>query len=109
LIIRKSELSNELLNEIDIHNVKLKLGMEVYHARIIPQTGVCYVQTLTVRTIYNDSFIGLDIISKYAQLVSNKNIGLTCFTNRTDANKVIKEAQKSGKIRKFKETESEDN
>jgi hypothetical protein len=95
--------------ELEVNGITLRLGTEVYHARIIPQTGICYVQTLLIRTIYDNSFVGLDTISKNAQIVANKNVGVSVFLHRADANSVIKEAQKSGKVRKFKESDSEEN
>jgi hypothetical protein len=108
MVSRKSEPSSELLEEIEVNGITLQLGMEVYHARIIPQTGICYVQTLKVRTIFDKSFVGLDTVSKTAQYITNNNIGVTVFLRRADANKVILDAQKSGKIRKFKEVDKGD-
>jgi hypothetical protein len=63
---------------------------------------------LKVRTIFDDSFVGLDLVTKTAQYITNNNVGTTVFLKRKDADKIILEAQKSGKIRKFKEVEKGD-
>lgn len=105
---RKTVQSNDIYEEREVNGVLIKLGMEVYHARIIPQTGICYVQTLKVRTIFDDSFVGLDLVTKNAQYITNNNVGITVFIKRKDAEKIVFDAQKSGKIRKFKEVDKGD-
>jgi hypothetical protein len=99
---------NEKLSEITINDITIKKGQEVYYARIIPKVGVCYVQTLIIRTIYETSFVGIDLITKTAQFIAANLLGTKVFLTRAEVNRVIKEAQKSGTIRKFK-SEDEDN
>lgn len=104
----KNKNTIEVLNKIEVNDIIINTGDEVYYSRIIPQVGVCYVQTLKVRTIYEDSLVGIDSVTKNAQLINNSSIGITLFTKRKDANKVIEEAKKSGKIRKFNEKEKDE-
>lgn len=95
------------LDEITINNITIKKGTEVFYARIIPRVGICYVQTLVVRTIYDTSFVAIDTVTKTAQFISNTLLGDRVFLKRSEASKVVKDAQKSGTIRKFKSEEEE--
>lgn len=104
----KYEPTVETYEEIIFNEILIKRGDEVYYARIIPQVGVCYVQNLRVRTIYVDSFVGVDTVTKNAQFLSGKCVGKTVFTKRNEAQKVVKEVQKSGSIKTFNSIERED-
>jgi hypothetical protein len=38
MINRKTVPSNDIYEEREVNGILIKLGMEVYHARVIPQT-----------------------------------------------------------------------
>ena len=95
------------ISSIVINDTCIQKGTEIFYARIIPQVGMCYVQALKVRTIYEDIIIGVDSVTKNVQVIDNKLIGVSAFTIRKQADKLVKNAQKSGKIRIFTKGEEE--
>ena len=80
------------------------IGNIVYFARIHHATGVYEVCELRVRTVYEDSFVGVDKDSKQAFLISNDSINDFVFSDRRDAVAVVNEAEK---LKKKLTTESE--
>lgn len=105
-------LDSITVNDITIHakNNESK-GTDVYYARIIPNCGICYVQELQVRYIYEDMFSAVDKLTKNAQLLNNSMLGESVFLLRKEANDLVKLAEKSGKIKKVskeKKTNEED-
>lgn len=100
-----NDINNITLESININETRITKGTELYYARIIPKVGMCYVQTLTVRTIYEDKIVGLDIITQNAQMVDLSFFGKTLFTIRKEAEKLVKETLKSGTINELKREE----
>lgn len=79
----------------------------VYYARIQPTLGVYDVLELIVRTVETDWFTGMDKRDKRVYLFNNKDINKTVFTDRKEALKLVKEAEKNKKIITF-ETDYEE-
>lgn len=108
-----SKNKNELLDSITVNGITIysntteHQGTQVYYARILPTVGICYVQTIKVRSIYDDVFIGVDAVTKMSPIIENKYLGVTAFTDRKHAEKLVKEAQKSGRVKQFKERKDE--
>lgn len=93
------------IESLTIDEITITKGMELYYARIIPRVGLCYAQTLMVRTIYEDSIVGIDTTTKTAPLINLSSLGRTLFTRRKSAEKLVKETLKSGVIREMKNEE----
>lgn len=88
------------MNGITIHSkTSITEGDTVYYARIIPQCGLCVVEELNVRYIYENIFTALNKITKNVLPISNNLLGTYCFTTRKEAQKVIDKAKKSGLIK----------
>lgn len=69
----------------------------VYYARIIKEVGMYEILELKLRTVTEDYFVGTDKDTKHAYLFNNSSIGKTVFTDRKDALKLVKEAEKNKK------------
>lgn len=82
-------------------------GDKVYYARIIPRVGIYDLYDLTVRTVEEDWFVGIDKRDKHAYLFSTKSIGKTIFLDRNEALNIVKEAEKH-KIKIDEETDYEE-
>jgi len=100
-------MDNKPIDSVKFENTIITKGTELYHARIIPRVGMCYVQTLKVRTIYENSIVGIDSTTKNAQVINISDFNITVFLHRKQADKLVKETQKSGLIKSFK-NEGED-
>lgn len=70
-------------------------GDIIYYARIHPETGIYDLCELRIRTIYPDSFVGVDKISKVAHLIDIDSEFV--FDSRDEALKLVKEAEKTKK------------
>ena len=75
----------------------LNKGDIVYYARIIPSTGIYDLCELKIRTIYPDSFVGVDKHTKQALVCDLSDCDIKVFERRNDALKVIQEAEKNKK------------
>lgn len=75
----------------------LKRKDVVYYARIQPSLGVYDVLELIVRTVETDWFTGMDKRDKRVYLFNNKDLNKTVFTDRKEALKMVKEAEKNKK------------
>lgn len=73
------------------------IGDIVYWARIHHQTGIYDLCEIRVRTVYPDSFVGVDKDSKQAFLLNYDDCDEFVFDNRADALKVLQEAEKKKK------------
>lgn len=69
----------------------------VYYVRIYPTVNTYDLCELRVRTLYEDSFVGVDQEEKRAYLISYDQIGETVFTSRAKALEVIGIAEKNKK------------
>lgn len=74
--------------------VQLNKGDKVYYARIMPKIGVYEVYDLTVRTVTDTWFVGIDKKDKRAFLLDIDSIGEIVFFDRRDAVNEAKEAEK---------------
>lgn len=55
---------------------------KLYYARILPSTGTYEVCELTVRTVEEDYFVGVDKRDKHAYLLPYFEIDKTAFVDR---------------------------
>lgn len=69
-------------------------GSTVYYARIHHETGIYELCELHVRTVYADSFVGVDTQSKVAYYISFEDCDVFVFDNRNDALHVVQKAEK---------------
>lgn len=72
----------------------LNKGKIVYFARIVPQTNIYEVCELTIRTIADDYFVGVDNRDKHAHLLTYDTLNKVVFINRNTALKIVHEAEK---------------
>lgn len=70
----------------------------IYSARIIPNVGIYEVCELTIRTVGDTWFSGVDKRDKHVYLFSNSEIDKKIFYDRKKCLKVVKEAEKHKKI-----------
>ena len=66
----------------------------MYITRIMPTLGIYDLCELTIRTIGENYFVGIDKHDKRARLFSPSDIDSIVFSNRKDALMKIKEAEK---------------
>ena len=77
----------------------LTKGQKLYYARIIPTVNIYEVCDLSIRTIADTYFTGIDKHDKHVYLFSYKDIGQIVFKNRKEAlDKVL--AMEENKIAK---------
>lgn len=74
--------------------VDLKKKDTVYYARIMPSVGIYDLLDINIRTVAETYFVGVDKRDKRAYLFNNDALGKTVFTDRKEALKVVKEAEK---------------
>lgn len=74
--------------------INLKKKDIVYYTKIMPSVGVYDLCELTIRTVENDYFVGIDKSDKHAYLFGYNSINKTIFKDRKVALKIIKEAEK---------------
>lgn len=72
-------------------------GDRIYYARILAPVGMYEVYDLVVRSVGDTWFSATDSKTKQAFLFDNKDIGNTIFTDRNEALKKVKEAEKNKK------------
>ncbi len=72
-------------------------GSIVYFARVHHETGIYEVCELKVRTVYPDTFVGVDKDTKRAFLLGFDECDIHVFDEREDALRVVKEAEKNKK------------
>lgn len=76
----------------------LKKGDKVYYARIMPNLGLYEVCELTIRTVEDNYFVGLENISKRAHLFTYKSFDKDIiFKNRKECLAKVKESEKCKK------------
>lgn len=85
----------------------IKKGDIVYYAQCLEPVGVFEVLELTVRTVEDTWFVGLEKKEKQALLFSYKDIDKCIFFERHDALMTVKEAQSSCKKKVSDEVEEE--
>lgn len=73
----------------------LKKKDKVYYARIVPASNMYDVCELTIRTVEDNWFVGIDKHDRHAYLFYNSDIGNIVFIERKDAlEKVLNEELK---------------
>lgn len=70
----------------------------VYYARILDQVATYEICELRIRTIEDDYFVGIDKRDKHAYLFSNDELNKKVFYNRSDALRIVKEAEKNKRV-----------
>ena len=73
------------------------LGDVVFWARTHHNTGIYEVCELKVRTVYENSFVGVDKDSRQAYIISYDECDISVFEDRATAVAVVKEAEKRRK------------
>ena len=69
----------------------------VYYARIVPSSDIYDLYELSIRTVEDTYFVGVDKKDKRAFLFDYDAIGEYIFTNRKDALNKLKDAEKNKK------------
>ncbi len=70
----------------------------VYYARILDHVATYEICELRIRTIEDDYFVGIDKRDKHAYLFSNDELNKKVFYNRSDALRIVKEAEKNKRV-----------
>jgi hypothetical protein len=65
----------------------------LFYARIIPTTGIYEVCELTVRTVTDSWFTGMDKRDMHVYMFDYDDLGSTVFENRDTALKVMQKAE----------------
>ena len=73
----------------------LKKKDVVYYTKIITSCGIYDVYELRIRTVEDDWFVGIEKRDEHAHLFNNSDIGNTIFTDRNEAVRKVKEAEKN--------------
>lgn len=92
---------NISINDIDIGDI-------VYYTRIIPKSGMCYMQTLKVRRIYDKSIIGMDTATKMSYMIGEKYFNVFLFKDRKSAQNVIDKVDEMTISKEINEDNGED-
>lgn len=74
---------------------KLKKKDIVYYTKIMPSVGIYDLCELTIRTVEDTYFVGIDKSDKHAYLLGFNTIDKTVFKDRKIALKVVQEAEKN--------------
>lgn len=74
--------------------VQLEKGKAIYYARIFPKTGTFDVLDLTIRTVADTWFVGIEKKYKQAFIFNYSDIDNVVFLDRKDALKKVLEAEK---------------
>lgn len=70
---------------------------KLFYSRIIPNTGIYEVCELTVRSITDSWFTGVDKRDKHVYLFDYSSLGETVFEDRKTALKLVQLAEKNKK------------
>ena len=73
--------------------MQLKRKDKIYYARIIPSHGIYDIYDLTVRTVTETWFVGIDKRDKHAFLFNVTDIGHVVFLERNEALRRVREAE----------------
>lgn len=77
--------------------IDLKKKDIVYYTRILPSSNIYDLLELTIRTVEEDWFVGIEKRDKQAFLFYKNEINKTIFTDRDIALKIINEAEANKK------------
>lgn len=76
---------------------ELKQKDIVYYARIIPTSSIYEVCELSIRTVEDTWFVGIDKRDKHAYMFNNTDINKSVFKNRKEALKKVLDAEANKK------------
>lgn len=88
--------------------MQVKKKDKMYYARILPTAYVYDVCDLTIRTVEDDWFVGMDKHDKHAYLFTNSDIGKSVFWDRASALDTVRLAERSKPINYNEEENEED-
>lgn len=71
---------------------------KVYYARIIESSNIFDVLDLTIRTVQDDWFVGIEKRDQQAFMFQNSDIGVRIFLDRDEALEKVLEAEKNKKV-----------
>lgn len=74
---------------------EIEKGNKLYYARILPITGIYDVCDLTIRTVTENWFVGVDKRDKHAYLFGSNAFGHNIFRERKEALDTVREAEKN--------------
>lgn len=77
------------------HTINLK--DKLYYARIIPNCNTYDVCDLTIRTVTDRYFVGVDKRDKRAYLFTYEDLGVIVFEERNEALKKVNKAEENKK------------
>lgn len=80
---------------------------KLYYARIIPKTGIYEVCEISIRTVENTWFVGIDKRDKHAYMFNYSDLNTILFKERKDALEKVKNAEKN-KLKISEETDYEE-
>lgn len=86
----------------------LKKKDKVYYARIIESSNIFDVLELTIRTVQDDWFVGIEKRDKQALLFQKSDIGVNIFLDREPALIKVLNAEENKKVTKITEYYEED-
>lgn len=75
--------------------MQLKKKDKMYYARILPSADVYDVCELTIRTVADDWFVGIDKHDKHAYIFNNSDIDKFVFENRDKALEKVTDAERN--------------
>ena len=78
--------------------MELNKGDKVYYARIIESSNIFDVLDLTIRTVQDDWFVGIEKRDKQTFLFQKSDIGVNVFLDRDEALDKVLYAEKNKKI-----------
>ena len=67
----------------------------MYYARILPSADVYDVCELTIRTVADSWFVGIDKHDKHAYIFNNSDIGKIVFEDRNKALEKVTDAERN--------------
>lgn len=76
---------------------ELKRKDKVYYARILPHCSIYDICELTIRTVEDDWFVGIDKQDKHAYLFNDIDLNNTVFLDRNTALKKVQDAEANKK------------
>ena len=80
----------------------------VYYARVVPACDIYEVLQLSIRTVKDDWFVGVDTTTRQAYPFDNKDIEVLIFSDKKSAEEIMKAAKKKFGVRKLTKVREED-
>lgn len=80
----------------------------VYYARVVSACDIYEVLQLSIRTVTDNWFVGLDTATRQAYPFDNKDIEVLIFSDKKSAEGVVKAAKKKFGVRKLTKVKEEE-